>query len=38
VPTRVLPFLRESGMSDEQIEGIMVRAPRRLFERAAANR
>ncbi len=37
VPTRVLPFLRENGVSDEQVEGIMVRAPRRLFERAGAS-
>jgi phosphotriesterase-related protein len=38
VPTRVLPFLRENGLSDDQIEGMMVRAPRRLFDRAAAVR
>jgi phosphotriesterase-related protein len=38
VPTRVLPWLRENGLSDDQIEGIMVRAPRRLFERAAAGK
>ena len=35
VPTRVLPWLRENGLSEDQIEGIMARAPRRLFERAA---
>jgi len=38
VPTRVLPWLRENGMSEDQIEGIMVRAPRRLFECAVAGR
>jgi phosphotriesterase-related protein len=36
VPTRVLPWLKESGLTDEQIEGLMVRAPRRMFEQAAA--
>ncbi len=35
VPTKVLPWLRENGLSEDQIEGIMVRAPRRLFETAA---
>ncbi len=38
VPTRVLPWLRENGLNEEQIEGITVRAPRRLFETAAAGR
>jgi len=36
IPTRVLPWLREQGMTDDQIEGMMMRAPQRLFERAAA--
>lgn len=36
VPTRVLPWLKENGLTDEQMEGLMVRAPRRMFERAVA--
>lgn len=35
VPSRVLPWLRENGLTEDQIEGIMVRAPRRMFEEAA---
>jgi len=37
VPTKVLPWLRENGATDDQIDGVMVRAPRRLFERAAGD-
>lgn len=36
VPTCVLPWLRENGLTEEQIEGIMVAAPRRMFEEAAS--
>jgi phosphotriesterase-related protein len=32
VPTRVLPALRERGVSDQQIDQMMIANPRRIFE------
>lgn len=36
VPTKVLPALRERGVSEAHIEQMMVRNPRRIFENAGA--
>ena len=36
IPTKVLPALREGGVSEQQIQAMMVDAPRRIFEQQGA--